>query len=107
SFLAVIFALTQIQYPARPQQDDSAGLWQRLGEGFRYVLERREMSSLLLLVALASIFGVPFLMFVPPFAKDILHVVERALAPLMACSGAGAFLAATTIAYLGKIKSRR
>src|SRR5207248_4344559 len=31
SFLAVIFALTQIQYPAQPQQDDSAGLWQRLG----------------------------------------------------------------------------
>jgi MFS family permease len=106
SFLAVIFALTQIEYPARPQQDDSAGLWQRLGEGFRYVFERRQMSSLLLLVALASIFGVPFLMFVPLFAKDILHVGERGLGLLMACSGAGAFLAATTIAYLGKITSR-
>jgi MFS family permease len=106
SFSAVIFALTQIEYPAQPQQDDSAGLWQRLGEGFRYVLDRRQMSSLLLLVALASIFGVPFLMFVPLFAKDILQVGERGLGLLMACSGAGAFLAAATIAYLGKIKCR-
>jgi len=106
SFSAVIFALTQIDYPAQPRQDDSAGLWQRLGEGFRYVLDRRQMSSLLLLVALASIFGVPFLMFVPLFAKDILQVGERGLGLLMACSGAGAFLAAATIAYLGKIKSR-
>jgi predicted MFS family arabinose efflux permease len=106
SFSAVIFALTQIEYPPQPQQDDSAGLWQRLGEGFRYVLDRRQMSSLLLLVALASIFGVPFLMFVPLFAKDILQVGERGLGLLMACSGAGAFLAAATIAYLGKIKCR-
>jgi predicted MFS family arabinose efflux permease len=102
----VIFALTQIEYPVPAHQDDSAGLWQRLGEGFRYVLERRQMSSLLLLVALASIFGVPFLMFVPLFAKDILHVGERGLGLLMACSGAGAFLGAGTIAYLGKIKNR-
>lgn len=106
SFLAVIFALTQIDYPAPAQQDDSAGLWQRLAEGFRYVQERRQMSSLILLVALASIFGVPFLMFVPLFAKDILHVGERGLGLLMACSGAGAFLGASTIAYLGKIKNR-
>ncbi len=107
SFLAVIFSLTLIEYPPRPQQqDDSAGLWQRLGEGFRYVLDRRQMSSLLLLVALASILGVPFLMFVPLFAKDILQVGERGLGLLMACSGVGAFLAAATIAYLGKVKSR-
>ena len=106
SFLAVIVALTQIEYPAPAQQNDSAGLWQRLGEGFRYVLERRQMSSLILLVALASIFGVPFLMFIPLFAKDILHVGERGLGLLMACSGAGAFLGASTIAYLGKIKDR-
>jgi len=106
SFLAVIFSLTLIEYPPQPQQDDSAGLWQRLGEGFRYVLERRQMSSLLLLVAVASILGVPFLMFVPLFAKDILQVGERGLGLLMACSGAGAFLAAGTIAYLGKIRSR-
>ena len=106
SFLAVIVALNQIEYPPQPQQDDSAGLWQRLGEGFRYVFERRQMSSLIWLVALASIFGVPFLMFVPLFAKDILQVGERGLGLLMACSGAGAFLAAATIAYLGKIKNR-
>jgi MFS family permease len=106
SFLAVIFALNRIEYPPQPQQDDSAGLWQRLGEGFRYVFERRQLSSLVWLVALASVFGVPFLMFVPLFAKDVLHAGERGLGLLMACSGAGAFLAAATIAYLGKIKNR-
>ena len=106
SFLAVIVVLTRIHYPAAEQDEESASLWQQLADGFRYLFERRDMANLLILVGLASIFGIPYIMFVPYFARDILHVSERGLGMLMAFSGAGAFLGAITIAYLGKVKQR-
>jgi MFS family permease len=106
SFLAVILVLTRIQYPPPEADAEDVSLWQQLTEGFRYLLDRREMAALLALVALASIFGIPYIMFVPFFARDILHVGERGLGFLMAFSGAGAFLGAATIAYLGRVKCR-
>jgi MFS family permease len=106
SFLAVILVLTRIQYPPPDTDAEDVSPWQQLTEGFRYLLDRREMAALLALVALASIFGIPYIMFVPFFARDILHVGERGLGFLMAFSGAGAFLGAATIAYLGRVKSR-
>jgi MFS family permease len=106
SFLAVILVLNRIHYPPPDADAETASVWEHLAEGFRYVLERREMSTLLALVGLASTFGIPYIMFVPYFARDILLVDERGLGILMAFSGAGAFLGAATIAYLGKIKRR-
>lgn len=106
SFLAVIVVLTRIHYPTAEQDEEAASLWQQLADGFRYLFERRDMANLLILVGLASIFGIPYIMFVPYFARDILHVTARGLGMLMAFSGAGAFLGAITIAYLGKVKQR-
>ena len=105
SFLAVIIALMQIQYPP-VYAENRASLWENLAEGFRYAFERREMVVLFTLVGLASVFGIPYLIFVPLFAHDILHVQERGLGILMASSGLGAFLGAATIAYLGQVKCR-
>ncbi len=106
SFLAVLFALRRIEYPPPATVEDSSGLMQKLSDGFRYVIENREMLSLVTLVGLASILGLPYLIFMPMFARDILHVGERGLGLLMAFSGLGAFLGATTIAYLGRIPRR-
>ncbi|MGH9671156.1 MAG: MFS transporter [Terriglobales bacterium] len=106
SFLAVLIALARIRYPLPEASQDSASLMQKLSDGFRYVFERREMLSLVTLVGLASILGFPYLIFMPMFARDILHVGERGLGLLMAFSGLGAFLGATTIAYLGRIRRR-
>lgn len=106
SFLAVIFALRKIHYPPPEPDDGSATMWQKLADGFRYVYERQEMMTLITLVGLASTFGIPYLMFIPLFARDILHVRETGLGLLMAFSGLGAFLGAGTIAYLGRVKRR-
>jgi MFS family permease len=106
SFLAVIFVLTKIHYPDQQTGNNSAGLWQNLADGFRYVFLRKEMSALLTLVAIASIFGVPFITFIPFFARDILHAGQRGLGFLMAFSGVGAFLGSITIAWLGRANLR-
>jgi MFS family permease len=106
SFLALIFVLRKIHYPSQAAGNGGATLWQNLAEGFRYVFTRREMSALLTLVALASIFGVPFITFVPLFAKDILHAGQRGLGILMAFAGVGAFLGSITVAWMGRAHLR-
>jgi MFS family permease len=105
SFLAVLVALTRIRYiePAAPAEGH---LWEKLKQGFIYVFRHSAMSSLVLLVAIGSLLAIPYLTFVPYFARDVLGTGERGLGILMACSGAGAFLGAITIASLMHIRRR-
>jgi MFS family permease len=105
SFLAVLVALSRIRYiePAVPREGH---LWEKLKQGFAYVFRHPAMSSLVLLVAIGSLLAIPYLTFVPYFARDVLHTGEPGLGLLMACSGAGAFLGAITIAYVTHVRRR-
>lgn len=105
SFVAVLFALSRITYPPVYPPEDT-GIWETLADGFRYLFSRREMLLLIVLVAIASIFGFPYVIFVPLFAKNILHVSETGFGLLMAAQGGGAFLGAATIAYMKNIQCR-
>jgi len=105
SFLAVIIALTQIRYKEDIAPSEGHFLL-KLKQGFAYVFAREEMSSLVLLMSIASLLALPYLVFVPYFARDVLHSDERGLGILMACSGIGSFFAAGTIAYVGKVARR-
>lgn len=105
SFLAVIIALTQIHY-TRQAPSTEGHLWLKLKQGFSYVFRHQQMLSLVLLMAITSLLALPYLVFVPYFARDVLHSDERGLGILMACSGIGSFFGAGTIAYLGKVARR-
>ncbi len=105
SFLAVLVALLRMRYPAESVPRKQS-VWRSLREGFAYVRRSPEMSALIALVACASFLLFPFLTFVPYFVKNNLHAGERGLGFMMACSGAGAFVAAATIAIRQKIRHR-
>lgn len=105
SFLAVIIALTQIRYQEPPAPGEGH-LWLKMKQGFAYVFAHKEMLSLVLLISIGSLLVLPFLVFVPYFARDVLHSDEKGLGILMACSGIGSFFGAGTIAYVGKVARR-
>ncbi len=105
SFVAVLIALMKITYPPVYPPGDMT-MWETLSEGFAYLFSRREMLMLTILVAIASILGIPYATFVPLFAKEILHLGEAGFGLLMAASGAGAFLGAATIAVMKNIRCR-
>jgi len=105
SFLAVIFVLTQIRYPRRHSPPEGHFL-QKLHQGFAYVSSHKVMAPLVVVTGIASLLTIPYLVFVPYFARDVLHSDETGLGVLMACSGVGAFFGAVTIAYLTKIRRR-
>jgi MFS family permease len=81
-------------------------MWKKLKQGFVYAFSHSSMSSLILLVAIGSLLAIPYLTFVPYFARDVLGTDEPGLGVLMACSGAGAFLGALTIASLMHLRRR-
>ncbi len=105
SFLAVLIALTRIKY-VEPAVHQEGHLWEKMKQGFAYVFRHSAMSSLVLMVAIGSLLAIPYLTFVPYFARDVLGSDEPGLGILMACSGAGAFLGAITIAYVTLIRRR-
>jgi MFS family permease len=105
SFLAVLVALSRMTYPERPAPPEGR-LWSKLKEGFAYVFSHHHMQPLVLMTAIASLLAVPYLTFVPYFARDVLHRNAGGLGVLMACSGAGSFFGAITIAHMGTMRRR-
>jgi len=105
SFLAVLWALMRIRYPdERPPRRES--IWCSLRGGFVYLRGERQMLVLMWMTAVVSFLGIPYLTFIPYFAKDQLHAGETGLGLLMACSGLGAVLGAVTVAATGVIRHR-
>ncbi len=98
SFVAVLVALTRIHYPPL-RAAEKKPMWEDLKEGLRYVSERKELFTLLSMTAVASVLVIPYITFVPLFAKQILHLDARGFGLLMAANGGGAFLAAVTMAF--------
>jgi predicted MFS family arabinose efflux permease len=110
SFVAVIIALSRVRFddiknhaPAHSMKDRHA-IWQDLIEGVRYARRRRRVFMLLLISGATSLFGAPYLTFMPYFARDILHLNEGGLSILMGTSGAGAFCGALVLAFLGNFR---
>jgi MFS family permease len=105
SFLAVLWALTRIKYPAEEDREHP-GLLDSLRQGFRYLRGEKQMYVLVCLTAVVSFLAVPFITFIPFFARTQLNVGETGLGWLMAASGFGAVMAAVTVAARGVIRHR-
>ena len=113
SFVAVIVSLKMVRFertaansiPAHSVKDRAA-LWRDLIDGFRYVRNRPRVFSLLMLSAVSSLFGAPYLTLVPFYAREIFKLGESGLAWMMGTAGAGAFFGALFLAYLGDFKRK-
>lgn len=111
SFVAVVISLRMVKFsehkkPVAHSVKDRGALWQDLLAGFRYVRNRPRVSSLLLLSAVSSFFGAPYLTLIPIFARNIFHLGASGLAWMMGTAGAGAFSGALLLAYLGDFKRK-
>jgi MFS family permease len=105
SFVAVLVALMKLRFPEeKPSRHES--MLRSLRSGFVYLNSHPEMRVLMWMTAAVSLFGLPFITFIPYFAKIQLHAGESGLGWLLACSGTGSVLGAVTIAVLGQIRRR-
>ena len=98
SYIAVIFSLLAMKVaPAKPRAAAKSAL-QELAEGWKYMVESPAIRSILLLLALVSVTGMPYTVLMPVVAVDILHGGAHTLGFLMAMSGVGALASAIGLA---------
>jgi MFS family permease len=116
SFVAIIIALSlvRIESPdgttvvARPGGGvvERQTVWHDLTNGFRYVWSRPRVFLLLLISAVASLFGAPYMTLMPLFTRDVLGLGETGLSVMMGVAGAGSFLAALMLTFLGNLRRK-
>jgi len=105
SFVAVLWALVKMRFPEeQPVRHES--VLRSLRSGFVYLNSHPQMRVLMAMTAVVSFLAMPFITFIPYFAKIQLNAGETGLGWLLACSGTGSVLGALTIAVLGNIRRR-
>lgn len=93
SYLAVIVALAAMHLPpAANPRPARRPILHELQEGFLYAYRFGPIRSILLLLALVSLMGMPYSVLVPVFAKDILHGGAHTFGFLMTAAGSGALI---------------
>jgi len=94
SFLAVIGALFMMRIAKTEARPSDGSPLQKLIQGFHFAMGDRPIRSALLLVSLMSMFGWQYTVFMPIFARDVLHGGPSLLGMLMTCGGIGAVIGA-------------
>jgi MFS family permease len=98
SYIAVIASLMAMKVaPAKPRAAAKSAV-QELAEGWRYVAGSPAIRSILILLAVVSVTGMPYTVLMPVVAVDLLHGGAHTLGFLMAMSGVGALASAIGLA---------
>lgn len=105
SFLAVIVALSMVRTRGEKGTGGS-GILKEITEGMSFIRRAPEVRRQIMLVAVFSLFGLPFVSLLPVFAEGILKVGPKGLGFLMGASGVGALTAALMLALRGEIKHK-
>jgi len=98
SFFAIIFTLLAMKIPKRKQETEHPPVFDGLKEGYRYAIGFRPILYLLVVMALIGLMGMPYMVLMPIFARDILHGGPQTLGFLMGASGTGALVGALYLA---------
>jgi MFS family permease len=98
SFIGVIASLFLMRVRASTVKRIPASTLAELKVGWTYVSESMPIRTILLLFALISLMGMPFVVLMPIFAVQVLHGGPNTLGFLMAAMGIGALASALSLA---------
>lgn len=99
SYLAVMVALIAMRIePGPPKDKPHRKIIHELQEGFSYAFGFGPIRSILMLVAVASLTGMPYTILVPVFAKEILHGGAHTYGFLLTAGGCGALIGTVYLA---------
>jgi len=109
SYLFVIASLLKMKVTRRQVKIKNNKVLSELKEGFAYVFGFAPLRSIILLLALVSLVGMPYALLMPVFAREVLHGGPHTFGFLMGAAGTGALIGALylasrrTVVRLGKI----
>jgi MFS family permease len=102
SYLFVILSLILMKVKPKKREIHNPNVLKELKEGFFYTFGFAPIKSIILLLGLISLMGMPYAVLMPIFAKEILHGGPHTFGFLMGASGVGALTGAL---YLASRKS--
>jgi len=106
SFLALIIALLIIVIPPR-KIHRGPSFYESVKDGFRYFHQNQNLIILLTVPAFMSLLGLPFIVLMPVYARDLIKVGASGLGYLMAGAGIGAVISALTLAARTKVEQHQ
>ncbi len=98
SYLAVIASLLMMRIDVPAVKRKAKSTFHELKEGWTYVSRFVPVRTILLLFAVVSLMGMPFVVLMPIFAARVLHGVAHTLGFLMGSIGVGALISALSLA---------
>jgi MFS family permease len=104
SYLAVIVSLFLMRITVAPPKRQTTSMLQQLSEGWTYVRGFSPIRTILLLFAVISLTGMPYLVLMPIFASKVLHGGPHTLGWLMGASGVGALASALLLALRKSVR---
>lgn len=104
SFVAVIISLLLLKVRFIPQ--GGASMWASMKEGIAFVRKQGAIESLLVLAFLSTMLGVPLIVFLPVFAKDVFHGGASTYTLFLSISGAGSVSGALVVASFGHFRRK-
>jgi len=103
SYIFVVISLLLMKVkPQEKKKTKDTNIIKEFKEGFTYTFGFPPIRSIIILLTLISLMGMPFSVLMPIFAKDIFHGGSHIFGFLMGASGVGALIGA---AYLASRKS--
>jgi MFS family permease len=98
SYIAVIASLLAMSIEAPAARRKAASTFHEMKEGWSYVSNFHAIRTILLLFAIVSLMGMPFVVLMPIFAANVLHGGPHTLGFLMGAMGVGALISALSLA---------
>jgi MFS family permease len=98
SYIAVIASLLAMRLHTPVVKRQATSTFTELKAGWTYVSEFLPIRTILLLFAVMSLMGMPFVVLMPIFAKTVLHGGPHTLGFLMGSMGLGALVSALSLA---------
>jgi MFS family permease len=102
SYVAVLAGLVAIRLPPFAPRAAQHSAWEGFRQAVEFLRSDARLSTIVILVAVFSVFGFPFLVLMPVVARDVLHTSARGYGLLMAAVGVGAMLGALALALAGR-----
>jgi MFS family permease len=101
SYVAVIAGLLAMRLPPFVTRARTISAWEGVRQAVAFVRGDARVWVLVVLVAVFSVLGFPFIVLMPVVARDVLHTDARGYGLLMAAVGVGAMLGALGLALAG------
>ncbi|HLN53920.1 MAG TPA: MFS transporter [Lentimicrobium sp.] len=104
SYLAVIASLLSLKILPFQKSAERNSIFSDLVSGLKYAYKTSYIKVLVTMVIIISFIGLPFQVFMPVFAKDILHGTSQTLGFLTGALGAGALTGALLLANQSSVR---